>query len=147
MELPKQSGSCCGAGGFFRAHQSRITKWILNCGPGTNTKAELMGLWVSLFLASEWSINHLLVRGDSKVIIDWISQKSKLSAIHVDSWKQKTMDLAKAFTNIRFQHIPRAFNGEADALSKRALKEEAGNLLIFHIDSGIESQISTYSIF
>jgi hypothetical protein len=106
-----------------------------------------MGLWVSLLLASGWSINHLLVRGDSKVIIDWISQKSKLRAIHVDSWKQKTMDLAKGFTNIKFQHFPRVYNCEADALSKRALKEEAGSLLIFHSDSGIESQISTYSIF
>jgi len=106
-----------------------------------------MGLSLSSFLLVYQSLTHLHVLGDSRVIIDWISQKSKLRAIHVDPWKQKTMDLAKGFTNIRFHHFPRAFNGEADALSKRALKEEAGSLLIFHSDSGIESQTSTYNIF
>jgi ribonuclease HI len=141
------NGSCCGAGGFYRAIPSRITKWMLNCGPGTNTKAELMGLWVSLLLASWWSINHLIVRGDSKVIIDWISKKSNLRAIHVDSWKQKSMDLANGFSNVRFQHISRVYNREADALSKRALKEEAGVLSIYHSDSGVESPITTFSIF
>jgi len=46
------NGLCCGAGGTFKSHPSRITKWFLNCGAGSNTKAELMGLWASLFLAS-----------------------------------------------------------------------------------------------
>jgi hypothetical protein len=54
------NGLCCGAGGTFKTHSSRITKWFLNCGAGTNTKAELLGLWATLYLASCWSINHLL---------------------------------------------------------------------------------------
>jgi hypothetical protein len=33
------NGNCCGAGGFFKSHSSRITKWFINCGAGTNTKA------------------------------------------------------------------------------------------------------------
>jgi hypothetical protein len=57
------------------------------------------------------------------------------------------MDLANGFSNVRFQHISRVYNREADALSKRALKEEAGVLAIFHSDSGIESPITTFSIF
>jgi ribonuclease HI len=143
----RSNGLCCGAGGFFKAHPSRITKWFLNCGPGTNTKAELMGLWASLLLASSWSINHLLVRDDSRVIIDWITQKSKLHAVHVECWKQKTRDLSKGFTNISFQHFPRSYSCEADALSKRALFEEAGRLSIFHCDSGIESSVSYLNIY
>jgi ribonuclease HI len=143
----RSNGLCCGAGGFFKTHPARITKWYLNCGQGTNTKAELMGLWVSLFLASSWSISHLLVRGDSRVIIDWITHKSKLNAVHVACWKQKTRELSKGFTNISFQHFPRAFNREADALSKRALLEVAGKLSLFHCDSGIESSATFLDIF
>jgi ribonuclease HI len=143
----RSNGLCCGARGFFKAHPSRITKWFLNCGQGTNTKAELMGLWVSLFLASSWSISHLLVRGDSRVIIDWITHKSKLNAVHVACWKQKTRELSKGFTNISFQHFPRSFNREADALSKRALLEEVGKLSLFHCDSGIESSTTYLDIF
>lgn len=39
-----QTGNCCSAGGIFKSHASRVTKWYLNCGVGTNTKAELLGL-------------------------------------------------------------------------------------------------------
>jgi ribonuclease HI len=117
-----QTNGCCGAGGFFKNHLSRITKWFFNCGVGTNTKAELLGLWASLTLASSWSINHLLVLGDSRVIIDWITQKSNLHSVHVECWKQKTLDLSKHFIDIKFQHISRTHNSEAGALSKRALK-------------------------
>ena len=46
-----ENGECCGAGGIFKRHASRITKWFLNCGAGTNTKAELLGLWATLLLA------------------------------------------------------------------------------------------------
>jgi ribonuclease HI len=133
--------------GFFKTHQSRITKWFLNCGPGSNTKAELLGLWASLSLASSWSITHLLVRGDSSVVINWINQISELHSVQIEGWKKKTLDLSKSFTKINFQHFPRSFNREADALSKRALSEVAGKLTIFHCENGIESPITILSIF
>jgi hypothetical protein len=89
------TGLCCGAGGFFKSHQSRITKWFLNCGSGSNTKAELMGLWASLSLASSWSISHLLVRGDSSVIIDWINQKTELHSVQIEGWKKRRWTFPK----------------------------------------------------
>jgi hypothetical protein len=55
--------------------------------------------------------------------------------------------LTKLFDDIKFQHIPRAHNGVADALSKRALKEEAGRLIIFHSDDGVDSHMSILNIF
>jgi len=64
------NGSCCAVGGIFRTDDKRIIKWYLNCGVGTNTKAELMGLWVTLTLATLWAIDKILILGDSKVIID-----------------------------------------------------------------------------
>ena len=81
--------SCCATGGIFRTHDKRITKWYLNCGVGTNTKAELMGLWVTLTLAMLWVIDKILILGDSKVIIDWINKKSQLNAVNIEGWKFK----------------------------------------------------------
>jgi hypothetical protein len=107
-----------------------------------------MGLWTTLFLASTWSIKLLLVRGDSKVIIDWITLKSNLHTVQIECWKQRTLELAKNFTTLNVQHFPRAFNREADALSKRALIEvTAGKLTISHCDEGIESPPSILDIF
>lgn len=80
------NGECCGAGGFSKTHATRITKWFLNCGVGTNTKAELLGLWVTLTLATLWSIEKSLNLGDSKVIIDWIKQQAQLHAVNIECW-------------------------------------------------------------
>jgi ribonuclease HI len=143
----QSNGLCCGAGGTFKSHPSRITKWFLNCGAGSNTKAELMGLWASLTLASCWSLNHLLVLGDSRVIIDWINHKCNLHSVHIEGWKQKTMELSNIFTDVNFHHIPRSHNTEADALSKRALSEVVGRLSVYHCDKGKESPITFYNIF
>ena len=132
------SGLCCGARGTFRAHQKRTTKWCLNCGAGTNNKAELLGLWVSLSLAKFWNLNHILVLGDSKLIIDWINQNCKLNSVHLEGWKQETLKLSNNFSDIHFSHIPRTHNRAADALSKRALSGVVGRLSVYHCDKGVE---------
>ena len=106
-----------------------------------------MGLWVTLTLATIWSINKLQILGDSKVIIDWINQNGNLQEVNIDCWKQKTKDLAKNFKDISFQHIYRVHNKEADLLSKRALNEIEGRLTVYHQDNGEESPLSILNIF
>jgi ribonuclease HI len=98
---------CCGAGGIIKTHESKIMKWFINCGAGTNTKAKLMGLWATLTMATHWSIKKLQVLGDSKVIIDWINLKGHLHAVNFEGWKLKTKELATTFQDINFQHIYR----------------------------------------
>jgi ribonuclease HI len=141
------NGARCGAGGFFKTHQSRTTYWFINCGTGSNTKAKLLGLWTTLSLAASWSLDDLYVQGDSKVIIDWITNKCKLNSIHLEGWMRLARELLQRFTNINFLHVSRTFNRIADALSKRALSEVAGRLSIYHCDSGIESHITSINIF
>jgi ribonuclease HI len=141
------NGECCGAGGIIKTHASKVIKWYINCGAGTNTKAELMGLWATLTLATLWSIEKIQVLGDSKVIIDWINQKGQLHAVNIEGWKLKTKELAITFQDISFQHIYREHNKEADILSKRALKEPEGRLSFFHWDNGTESPHTYLNIF
>jgi ribonuclease HI len=141
------SGLCCGAGGFFKTHQKRITKWFINCGEGTNTKAELLGLWTALALAAHWSLDHLLILGDSRIIIDWINKKSELHSVQIEGWMDKTVILSKLFNNVKYQHFSRTFNKVADALSKRALSGVVGRLHIFHCENGLDSPISFINLF
>jgi ribonuclease HI len=143
----QSNGLCCGAGGTFKSHPSRVTKWFINCGAGSNTKAELMGLWATLTLATFWSINQLQILGDSRVIIDWINHKCNLNTVNIKCWKQKTLDLAKNFKDLSIHHIYRVHSKEADALSKIALSEVEGRLSVFHTDIGMESQPSCINIF
>jgi ribonuclease HI len=141
------TGLCCGAGGFFKFHTKRTTYWFINCGEGSNTKAELLGLWTTLALASLWSLDHLLVLGDSRVVIDWINKLCNLHSIQIEGWKERTLSLSKLFMDNKYQHFSRSHNKMADALSKRALTGEVGRLSIYHSDDGIESHITHLNLF
>jgi hypothetical protein len=49
-------GSNCGAGGTIFCSDLTKYRWHFNGGAGTNTKAELLGAWASLFLAKKLDI-------------------------------------------------------------------------------------------
>jgi ribonuclease HI len=83
------NGLCSGVGGIIKLSATTIYKWYLNCGVGTNTKAELMGVWATLFIANYLSIHKLQILGDSKVIIDWLNNKSDLRVSSIEGWKQR----------------------------------------------------------
>jgi ribonuclease HI len=140
-------GKCCGAGGIINLPGSTVYKWYINCGEGTNTKAELLGVWATLTLANMWSIQKIQILGDSKVIIDWLNQKSNLQAIDIEGWKQKTRDLANLFQGISFHHIYRDFNKEADLLSKQALLEPEGRLSFYQWVDGAGGPLTHLNIF
>jgi ribonuclease HI len=94
---------------------------MINCRPGSNTKAELIGAWTSLILAHRHTDNLLLL-GDSKLIIDWLKGVADFQVAALNSWKERTKDATLLFRNLTFQHIFREANIEADTLSKNALR-------------------------
>jgi hypothetical protein len=55
--------------------------------------------------------------------------------------------MARSFSDVTFRHLPRSYNSEADALSKRALSHVVGRLHIFHCDSGQESPTTYLNLF
>jgi hypothetical protein len=72
----KSDGSICGAGGIIKVQEATVYRWTLNCGKGTNTKAELLGAWASLWLVDYLSLPDLHLLGDSKVVIDWLTKRA-----------------------------------------------------------------------
>jgi ribonuclease HI len=117
------SGQNSGAGGVIRINEHRYYKWIFNCGPGTNTRAKLLGAWALLTLASRLSISKLLVQGDSKIVIDWLQGKGRLQVVSLDCWKDRIIEIFKLFQKLTFTHVYREENKEADSLSKQALQK------------------------
>jgi hypothetical protein len=72
----QENGILSGAGGIIKISGNTIYRWTFNCGMGTNTRAELLGVWASLSLAHRLDIDHLHVLGDSKIVIDWLNYKT-----------------------------------------------------------------------
>jgi ribonuclease HI len=117
----QHSGTLSGAGGLIRIKKDSIYRWTFRCGPGTNTRAELLGAWVTLHLASISNIEHLQLIGDSRVIIDWLNHKGKLQTITLLAWNDRIILLQRHFKKLIFTHTFREYNKEADLLSKTSL--------------------------
>jgi ribonuclease HI len=122
----QENGTLSGAGGVITVNEDTSYKWTFNCGPGTNTRAELLGAWVTLSLAVRLGIDHIHIFGDSKVIIEWLNGRGNLNAYALLGWMNMIKALKKLFKNISFDHIYREQNMIADALSKKALKAPEG---------------------
>jgi ribonuclease HI len=116
------NGLLSGAGSLLKTMGRTTYRWTLNCRQGTNTRVELLGLWASLTLAHRLNLAHLHVLGDSKIVIDWINQNCNLKVTNLMGWMTKIRELTTLFINIKFDHIYREENMEADALSKLALQ-------------------------
>jgi ribonuclease HI len=116
----QQGGALCGAGGKLILNSHSSISWMLNCRQGSNTKAELIGAWTSLILASRHT-DDLLLLGDSKLTIDWLNGLADFRVAALNSWKERTKDATLLFRKLTFQHIFREENKEADSLSKKAL--------------------------
>ena len=98
----------------------------INCGRGTNTCDELLAFWVLLWVAQLFQISNLQVLRDSKVIIDWATNKSCLQVLSLEPWKMKIRELLLGSLQVDIQHTYKEYNEEADLLSKRALLLEEG---------------------
>jgi ribonuclease HI len=99
-----------GAGGIIKTLGNSTIRWTLNCGQGTNTRVELLGLWASLTLAQRLNISQLHVLGDSKIIIDWINHTCNLKVANLLGWMKKIRELSHSFSYIKFDHIYREEN-------------------------------------
>jgi ribonuclease HI len=140
-------GSICGAGGSMKIVYDPNITWFFNSGSGTNTKAELVGVWASLFMANLLDICQLQLMGDSKVVIDWMQRKGNLLATKIEGWKRRVRTLEKKFQDLLFQHIYRESNAEADSLSKKALVSPKGSLFYCTWDGEREGPLITLKIF
>jgi ribonuclease HI len=134
----QSNGQLSGEGGVLRINKHMVYKWTFNCGPGTNTRVERLGVWETLTLATRLHILDLQVFGDSRIIIDWLNQKGKLQAISLECWKDRIKDLNEAFRTINFTHIYRDNNKEADILSKKALQMQEGKIVYNQREKGNE---------
>jgi hypothetical protein len=83
------NGTQSGAGGLIKINNYTSYRWTFNCGPGTNTRAELLGAWATLYLASRLHIDTLQIYGDSRIIIEWLNNRGDLQAIPLLAWKDR----------------------------------------------------------
>jgi ribonuclease HI len=84
----------------------------------TNNKAEYKGLILGLKKAIKLNIKTILIQGDSKLVINQVSNLWKIKNEGLKPLHAKTQELLKNFDNYKLEWIPRDKNTIADRLSK-----------------------------
>jgi ribonuclease HI len=92
-------------------------------GEETNNVAEYMGLIIGLKRAKAMGIKELDVLADSELMVKQLNGDYAVKADHLKPLFDEARALLKGFAEIEIRHIPREQNGQADAMSNRAIDE------------------------
>lgn len=95
-------------------------------GVATNNVAEYRGLIEGMRRAQEMGLRRLTVHGDSKLVIEQMKGAWKVRAEGLQPLHLEAKGLARRFESIRFAHVARAGNSEADRLANVAMDEAGG---------------------
>ncbi|WP_018349477.1 bifunctional RNase H/acid phosphatase [Longispora albida] len=90
-------------------------------GIATNNVAEYSGLVAGLAAALELGAADVLVRMDSKLVVEQMSGRWQIKNDALRVLAAEAAQLASQFGSVRYQWIPRAQNSRADALANKAM--------------------------
>jgi ribonuclease HI len=95
-------------------------------GVCSSVEAEYEALILCLRLAREHDITHLTVRMDNEIVVKQMRGEYEVRAEHLKPLYRIACDLIDRFIKVKFEHIRRQFNAEADALANEAVQEGRG---------------------
>lgn len=87
----------------------------------TNNEAEYTGLLIGLKKSVELGIDHLLVRGDSQLIIRQLKGEYKVKSESLKPMYSEAIELIHQIGSVQFEHVYRHLNKRADALSNQGI--------------------------
>jgi probable phosphoglycerate mutase len=95
-------------------------------GVATNNVAEYQGLIAGLTAARELGATTVIVRMDSKLVVEQMSGRWQIKNATLKPLAQKARDIADDFDAVTYTWIPRARNTHADRLANEAMDTQAG---------------------
>jgi probable phosphoglycerate mutase len=90
-------------------------------GITTNNVAEWRGFVAALGAAREAGAENVEIRADSELVLKQFRGESRVKAAHLAGYLDEARRLARSFSKLTVQHVPRAQNRHADALANAAL--------------------------
>lgn len=102
------------AGKTLREHGRRL-------GTQTNNVAEYTALLDALAIAKSLGAAELLVRSDSLLLVKQVTGEYRVKNAGLAALKAKAVVLLKGFKAVRFEHVRRELNKDADRLANEAL--------------------------
>jgi ribonuclease HI len=120
----KGNPGVAGAGAVIYNDEQEIWSGSFFVGENaTNNHAEYAGLILGLQQAIEFDIKHILVKGDSQLVINHMNGTYKCKSPNLIELYDRAKELEAKFDKIYFHHVLRKFNKRADELSNEAIKD------------------------
>jgi len=92
-------------------------------GIATNNVAEYNGLLAALRSAVEAGHQDLLVRSDSELLVKQMRGEYRVKNPGLQPLHREAQSLIARFIRVRFEHVPREKNAEADRLANLGMDE------------------------
>ena len=108
-----------GAGSQTKVNE--IKKYI---GEGTNNFAEYTALITALEYAAELGHKNIQCYLDSELVVKQLNGQYKIREPNLKELASKVLALTNKFQSIKFTHVPREKNHEADKLVNLAIDQE-----------------------
>ncbi len=96
-------------------------------GRATNNEAEYQALIEGLRAAKKFSPDYLVCFLDSLLVVNQLTGVFKIKEARLRELVFEIKTLEKNFESIRYEHIPREKNKEADAIVNQILDEKANH--------------------
>ncbi|GAA0145781.1 hypothetical protein LIER_36187 [Lithospermum erythrorhizon] len=110
-----------GAGIMIQGPDQVKTKYTLRFSfEATNNKTEYEAMIAGLMLVKSSGVQRVMVRGDSKLVMDQINGEYGVKNEILVKYHEKVVTTVKGFEQTIFQHVPRAQNEKAHKLSQLA---------------------------
>jgi len=112
----------CGCGFVIYMNNNIIAEdYCVVSENNTNNYAEYMALILGLIKANELGITNLLIKGDSKLVINQVTGKFKVKSDNLINLYIEAKKLLINFNYVAFEHIKRNLNKVADKLANKAM--------------------------
>jgi probable phosphoglycerate mutase len=96
-------------------------------GEVTNNVAEYRGLIIGLQVAHQHEPSSVLVRMDSKLVVEQMSGRWKIKHAGLQPLAQEAAQLVRAIGDVTFEWVPRKDNSHADRLANEAMDGRVDN--------------------
>jgi len=92
-------------------------------GVATNNVAEYRAAIEGLRAARDLGAHAVTLRADSRLLIEQLKGNFRVKNPTLQRLHQEARTLLKEFGEVRLEHVPRAFNADADRLANRGVDE------------------------
>jgi ribonuclease HI len=113
-----------GAGAFITTPQGEVLAEIAQgLGVTTNNVAEYTAAILGLERCRDLGATDVLLRSDSLLLVQQLLGRFRVKTSHLKPLNARVRQLAAGFARVRYEHVPRERNVEADRLANQGVDD------------------------